>query len=235
MAAINENLDMMDDAQKETLIEQFRAYLEDVQRGVEPAPEFPAGEEQFAVTAELAALKNEVKLESRQVREALDQFKAVFDTLQAGYEALTRERQQRQQEEQQRRREALRPLLLQLLELYDRLQAGASLKPPPRRSWLGRWRRRQDETQWLEALREGQAITLRRLKQVLLDYHLKPVAAVGQPFDPYTMRAVEVESRTAVAPGLVTEEHRRGFFWDEELLRPAEVKVNKPDETEETV
>jgi len=224
---------MMDDAQKETLLEQFRAYLEDVQRGVEPAPEFPAGEEQFAVLAELAALKSEVKLESRQVREALDQFKAVFDTLQSGYEALTRELQHRQQEEQQQRREALRPLLLQLLELYDRLQAGASLKPPPRRSWLGRWRK--DEAQWLESLREGQAITLRRLNQILLDYQLKPVAAVGKPFDPYTMRAVEVESRAAVAPGLVTEEHRRGFFWGEELLRPAEVKVNKPNETEETV
>jgi molecular chaperone GrpE len=41
------------------------------------------------------------------------------------------------------------------------------------------------------------------------------------------MRAVEVESDHQLRNGIVTEELRKGFMWDKELLRIAEVKVNK--------
>jgi molecular chaperone GrpE len=41
------------------------------------------------------------------------------------------------------------------------------------------------------------------------------------------MRVIEVESRPDLAAGFVTGELRKGFVWNDELLRPAEVKVNK--------
>jgi molecular chaperone GrpE len=85
--------------------------------------------------------------------------------------------------------------------------------------------------QLIESLRTGQHITLRRLNQILSEYHLRPLEALDKPLDPHTMKVVEVESRADVAQGIVLDELRKGFFWDEELLRPAEVKVAKHDDT----
>lgn len=221
---------MLDEAAKETLIDQFRTYLDASQDALGPAFKPAPGEEQFSLFAELAALNSEVKRESRQVREALDQFKAMFATLQSGYDLMARELERRQQDEPRRRRETLRPLLLHLLEVYDRLQAGIEVSLPPRRSFMSRWRRPDEVGEWLASFREGQAITLRRLDQILSEYQLRPVDALGQSFDPHTMRVVEVESRADAAAGVVTAELRKGFYWGEDLLRPAEVKVNRRPE-----
>ena len=223
----------MEDSSKETLIEQFRTYLGDVESSTEPEPTFAESDE-FSVVAELAGLKSEVKRESRQIKEAVEQFKSALGTLQSGYETLTREFEQRQQDEKARQRQALRPLLLQLVELHDRLEAGVKLELKPRRSLLARWRRNDDLVELIESLREGQRMSLRRLTQILDDYQLRPLETLGKPFDPHTMKVVEVESRADVARGTVTGELRKGFFWDEELLRPAEVKVADETKRKET-
>jgi molecular chaperone GrpE len=44
----------------------------------------------FSVFVELAGLRNEVRTQSRLVKEALDQFRGVFDTLQASHATLER-------------------------------------------------------------------------------------------------------------------------------------------------
>jgi molecular chaperone GrpE len=49
----------------------------------------------------------------------------------------------------------------------------------------------------------------------------------GQPLDPHTMRVAEVDQRPDLANGIVTEELRKGYLWQGELLRLAEVKVNR--------
>ncbi|MFZ0257388.1 MAG: nucleotide exchange factor GrpE [Gammaproteobacteria bacterium] len=212
----------MDQAAKETLIGQFRAYLEEMDDAPEPmAPE----DDTFSLFAELAALKNEIKREARQVKEALDQFRTVFDTLQASNQALTRELESRRAIEKGLRQATLRPLLLQLLELHDRLEAGRELSAPAKHSLLMRSLCKQ--SQRLDALREGQEMTLRRLDRILGDYQVRPVEVMKRPLDPHTMRVIEVECRLDQPHGTVTGELRRGFFWDNELLRVAEVKVNK--------
>jgi molecular chaperone GrpE len=43
------------------------------------------------------------------------------------------------------------------------------------------------------------------------------------------MRAIEIENRNDVENGIVTGEIRKGFMWENEVLRLAEVKVNKID------
>lgn len=200
---------------------QFGAYLDEVDDESESAP----AEDAFSLFAELAGLKNEVKREARQVKEAIDQFSSVFSTLQTSNEALGRELESRRQGEQGLRRDTLRPLLYELLELRDRVEAGLELSAPPKRSLLGHLFRRHNER--LDALREGQRMTLRRLDRVLGNYRVRPVEAVNKPLDPHIMRVVEVEFRTDRPQGIVISELRKGFFWDEELLRTAEVKVNK--------
>lgn len=213
----------MDQAAKEELIAQFRTYLDEVRS--EPVPVTAPEGDAFSLFAELSGLRNELKRESRQVKEALDQFRSVFATLQADNETLSRELESRRAAAMELRREALRPLLLQLLELRDRLEAGLALGVPPRPSLLARLSRQQDRL--LEALREGQEMTLRRLDRTLGDYQVRPLEVLGKSLDPHTMRVVEVELRPDQEQGIVTGELRKGFFWNDELLRVAEVKVNK--------
>jgi len=74
----------MDTETKEQLLDRFRAYLDKLPEAtpVESA-ETDRRTDLYSLFAELAALKNEVRLESRQVKTALDEFRAVFETLQA--------------------------------------------------------------------------------------------------------------------------------------------------------
>ena len=77
----------MDTDTRERLLEQFRAALDTL-------PDTPEADETgrrtdlYSLFAELVALKNEVRLESRQVKTALDEFRAVFETLQASQTQL---------------------------------------------------------------------------------------------------------------------------------------------------
>lgn len=210
----------MDQAAKEDLMAQFRAYLDEMEGEPVTATEGDA----FSLYAELSGLKNEVKRESRQLKEALDQFKSMFDTLRTGNEALTRELESRRSAEKALRKETLRPLLVQLLDLRDRLEAGLTQTARSKPAALWPCRR---QGRLLKALREGQEMTLRRMDRILSDYGIQALEVMGRPLDPHTMRVVEVESRPDQEQGMVTGELRKGFLWDDELLRTAEVKVNK--------
>ena len=61
-----------------------------------------------------------------------------------------------------------------------------------------------------------------------------PITVVDRPFDPRLARVVGTTRDPARAAGLVVQELRAGFHWDDELLRAAEVIVNATDaKTEE--
>jgi molecular chaperone GrpE len=58
-------------------------------------------------------------------------------------------------------------------------------------------------------------------------YQVLPIDCVGKALDPHTMNAVEIAHDPKVANGTVVEELRKGFLFENEVLRLAEVKVNK--------
>jgi molecular chaperone GrpE len=217
---------------KEQLLERFRAYLDEFP---DVAPAEPAEESRrtdlYSLFAELVTLKNEVRLESRQVKTVLDEFRAVFEILQASQSQLGGELDRARAALPEQRRAALKPVLLELVELYDRLEAGLralqNYRPTVLGRLLGLGRR---ERALLHAITEGQDISLRRLEQMLSNQQVAALAALGQPLDPHTMRAAEVEQRNDVDNGVVTEELRKGYTWQGELLRLAEVKVNRRPE-----
>ncbi|WP_295885124.1 nucleotide exchange factor GrpE [uncultured Thiohalocapsa sp.] len=219
----------MEDAAKDALAARFRAYLD-----LPPAPEVPASvsaeappaPDLFTLLAEVAALKNEVKLESRQVKGALDEFRGLFETLKSAHDRLADEQQRRREHERAAQAREHRDLLLELLELRDRMQAGhASAAGHRPRGLFGRRRVRA----FAAAMADGQAMSLRRLDETLARRGVRPLAAVGQPFDPHRMHAAEVESDPARPAGEVIRELRPGFLLHGELLRLAEVVVNRPD------
>ena len=208
------------------MIEQFRRYLDESPLKEANQKELNEGTDLHALFTELTALRTEVKQESRQFKGALDHFRVAFDALQTSYADLATEAQQRQNETQQQQRDILRPVLQMLLEQRDRMAEALAMMQAHRPSLLGRFCKK--EMRVITSWREGQDMALRRLDQLLAKHNVQPINVVGEKFTPTTMCAVEVESREGLAEGMVIAELRKGFKWNDELLRVAEVKVNRP-------
>jgi len=217
----------LDDSIKQALIDRFRGYLDMVEDGEEPPDDPGETADLFSVLVEMAALRSEVRTESRLVKEALEQFRGVFDSLQASQATLQRELDRARTETRDQAQSALRPLLLDVIDLRDRLVAALTLSAAARPRWRdGLWRRdRSGVAAWQEGLR----MTLRRLDQVLLDRRVVATQLAGLPFDPRLARAIGTAADSAVAEGTVIEEVRAGFLWDDQVLRTAEVIVSKGD------
>jgi molecular chaperone GrpE len=212
----------MDPDTKERLIEQFRACLD-------------SGEDELAdegepvdlrtLLAEMAALKNEVRLQARQFKTALEQMHSLSEVLREHNQALVRDLERSRLHAADAKAQAERGLLLGLLELRDRLQAGLDAqiawRPSPLLRLLGGAQR------YARSLREGSALTLQRLDELLASHRVRPIAAVGHALDPQCMHAAAVEWAPEAAEGVVLRELRRGFYQGTELLRAAEVVVNK--------
>jgi molecular chaperone GrpE len=83
------------------------------------------------------------------------------------------------------------------------------------------------------AVVEGLRAIHKRLTEALKAQGVTPIETVGQQFDPTRHEAVgAIEAGTSksgivLEPGAVTDETRRGYLWDGEVLRPASVHVAK--------
>jgi molecular chaperone GrpE len=212
----------MDAGAKDALMVRLGTYLEGLDQ-IPPQPEAGAPD-LFTLLVELTALKNEVKIESRQVKAALDIFRETFDTLRQAYDRLEGEQARQGVREAREHQEAERDLLVELLELRDRLQAGHSQLSRYRPGWLAR---RGGAATYVADIATGQGMLLRRLDEILARRDLHPLPALGQRFDPMTMHAIQTAQDAKQPDGLVLTETRTGFLYRGRLLRPAEVIVNK--------
>lgn len=212
---------------KEDLLARLRDYLDRADEpSAAPAADEAEAPDLFSLLSELAALKNEVKLEARQVKTALDEFRNVFEALETANSRAEQEQQRRREQEQANRARERKDLLLELLDLRDRLQAGhaAAAGYRPR----GLFGRRQARA-FAASMAEGLAMNLRRLDETLARRGVQPLPALGRLFDPHRMHAAELASDPERRVGEVLAEQRAGFLLDGELLRSAEVVVNRPD------
>lgn len=216
----------MDDAAKESLLQQFRDYLDGIDALPETTGNDPGSGEAdlFTVFVELAAVRNEVRTESRLVKEALDQFRGAFDTLRSAQVTLEQELKRAHAEARERREALMRPLLLDLLDLRDRLEAALKHRAPPTSQWMARWRRKPTEP---DNWREGISITARRLDRILAERRVRRMNLTGERFDPRLARVVDTAPDSRAAPGVIVEEVCAGYMWDDDLLRIAEVIVSK--------
>jgi len=165
-----------------------------------------------------------VRLQARQFKAALEELHGFGERLREHNDSLHRELERARAQAADAQRKAERGLLMGLLELRDRLQAGLDAvlqwrASPLQRLWAG-------EQRFVHSVREGSALTLQRLDELLASHRVRPIAALGQPLDPQRMHAVAVESVPQAAEGVVLRELRRGFCQGDELLRAAEVIVN---------
>lgn len=215
----------MDEHIKQALLSRFSAYLDSAADQPEPPHDPGEATDLYSLFVEMAGLRSEVRTESRLVKEALDQFRGVFDLLRTSQATLQQELDRVRAETRAQANAALRPLLLDVIDLRDRLLAALKLVATGRPHWSDRLLRRNalGGAAWQEGLR----MTVRRLDQVLLDRGVVATHLVGQPFDPRRARVVATAPDASVAEGTVIEEVRTGFLWEDQVLRTAEVIVSK--------
>ncbi|MGA9977383.1 MAG: nucleotide exchange factor GrpE [Candidatus Sulfotelmatobacter sp.] len=75
--------------------------------------------------------------------------------------------------------------------------------------------------------RGGIELIYKQLQDSLAKLGVRPVPAVGEPFDPHYHEAIEMVETTDAADHEVLEELQRGYKFKDRLLRPAMVKVAK--------
>jgi molecular chaperone GrpE len=216
----------VDDSLRRALLERFNAWLDAAEAGSEPTAEPEQTTDLYSLFVELAGLRTEVRTESRLVKEALDQFRSAFDTLQASHVTLQRELDRARAEVRDGRCDTLRPLLLDVVDLRDRLSAALAMLGAALPRWPERlWRRQAVHGQ---AWQDGLRLTLQRLDHILRDRGVEAMQLLGRPLDPRLARAIGTVPNHAVAEGTVVEEVRTGFLWEDAVLRTAEVVVSRP-------
>ena len=224
---------------KERALDDFRRWLDEL----EEMP--PAGAEQeppscdlHDLFAELAALRQEVRLQNREQSRAGRELANAA----ARYDAIDRTTRRRDEElaalERRVARAAEDRCLLSVLDLRDALVRGRAAARKLRKAGktagkkAGRKRalRRKPFRRLQPAIAgvvDGYELALRRCDRALARYDVRAVPAVGGRFDARTMHAVETRRVADREDGVVVDEFVSGFVRDGEVLRLAEVAVNR--------
>lgn len=215
---------MISESQKENLLHEIAAYLDNFELISHSTDEKP---DLASLFAELAGLKSEVKIEARQFKTALDTLSDALNCVGNANQALTSELDAYAVRLQQHRLEILRPLLLEMVDLYDRLSIGLDVLHHyhPVASLFKK--SREQDVRFIMSFRQGQELSLKRFEQVLQKQRVYPITCLGKMLDPHTMNAVEIDRDPKIDNGIVLEELRKGFLFEDQVLRIAEVKVNK--------
>ncbi|MGH8476477.1 MAG: nucleotide exchange factor GrpE [Methylococcales bacterium] len=216
----------MDEVIKQQLLSEFYEYIDTDGSAGNEARDPDRTVDLYSLLQEFIALKTEVKIEARQFKSALAQFQSTLDQLSAEKSSLSDLLEQQKAAAQKEKDSALRALLLQLLDLRDRIFEGLKVAESVRFKAFTFCRRKRERAV-IEGLRTGQSLTLKRLDQLLASYQVLPIEVLDKAFDPMTMRASELEHRSDVESGRITGELRKGYFWRDQVLRIAEVMVNK--------
>ena len=227
----------METEKKEELVSRFRDYLmtvsDDIRRPTEKL-------DLFSLYSEIKALKNEVKIESRHIKQG---FVGMQEALELRDKNSLRPADSKEGPE-------LAPLLDGIIDLYDRIHASIRALPEPaqheqqtehkeKKSFWSRRRKKEEEErkeraqrlqreqEMIASMRAGQQMLLDRILGLLLAWDITPVAALEQRFDPHSMRALGTDSLPDLADGTVSAEIRTGFQQQDRILRLADVRVNR--------
>lgn len=209
---------------KQQLLEEFADYLEQSEFDETDLDRQP---DLNSMLTELAGLKVEIKAESRHLKTMLDQFSESLETLKHDNKALTEELNRSQQRLAEHQLDTRRKMILEFLDVYDRLAAGVAVinKYKPVDS-LFNHSKKQDR-RFIKSIRDGQDMSIKRLEQLLQSYQVHAIETEGKMLDPQTMTAVATINKKNLPHGQVVEEIRKGFYLENSVLRLAEVRVNK--------
>jgi molecular chaperone GrpE len=212
----------MSDTHKSKLLEEFQSYLSTVDLSQLVSEQPP---DLNTLLSEITSLKSEVKAEARQFKNTLDTLTEALNVLQSDNKALTTELASHENHLHKQRSELSRTILMDMVDIYDRLLVGLAVlqNHKPASSFFGK----KTDDRFINSIQEGQEMMLKRVEQLLQRHQISPIECLGNMLDPYTMNAVEIGRDPKLTNGIVIEELRKGFMFEKEVLRLAEVKVNK--------
>jgi len=174
-------------------------------------PVVPEVEEAFANDATATPPQSPleaVTTERDELREQMLRLRAEMENM--------RKRMNRERDEE--RRYAALPMTRELLPVIDNLHralaAGEKDKNP-------------------DALLQGVGMVARQLEEVLQRHEIKPIPALGQPFDPNLHEALQQVPTNEHPPMTVIQEYERGFQLHDRVVRPSKVIVSSAPPAEE--
>lgn len=85
----------------------------------------------------------------------------------------------------------------------------------------------EEETQDKSCILEGVELTRKEILRVLEKYEVKPIDALGMPFDPNFHEAVGQEESETEGDNIVVRELLKGYTMHNRLIRPSMVIVSK--------
>lgn len=146
--------------------------------------------------------------EIEELRRQLEESHQRLLRVQADYDNF---RRRTRQEKEEMAKYASMQLIVQLLPVLDNFDRALAAS-------------RQSED--VEALAKGVEMVYRQLFQVLEQEGLKPIEAVGQPFNPEFHEAVMREESGEHEEDTVIEELQKGYMLKDKVIRPSMVKVS---------
>jgi len=120
----------------------------------------------------------------------------------------------RKRQERDREQDALRTrmnILRQFLPVVDDLHRAIKNIPPEYAA-----------TDWVK----GVSLIESKFQSILRSMGVKPIEAVGQPFDPNYHSALMQEESEQYPAGVVSDEFEKGYLIEDQVLRPTLVKVS---------
>ena len=76
-----------------------------------------------------------------------------------------------------------------------------------------------------EGVMQGVELTSKQYQEILSRFGVKPIASVGQRFDPAIHHAAATVEAKGREPNTVAEEYEKGYYLHDRVLRPATVTV----------
>ena len=210
---------------KDDLLDDFLRWIDDCTDcdapGSEPAPPEPDLRDLYA---EFAALRQETRLQNREQARAGRELARAAERYDAAVGSMTQYERDLAVFARHAARSAENDCLRSILDLHDVLARGlaAATELVNRRGLLFR------PPRGLDGIVQGYGIALRRFDRTLSGFGVVRLQATGQPFDPRTMHAVEIRQVEGVQDGIVLDEQRCGYVRDADVLRLADVVVNRP-------
>lgn len=225
VAGTRRRMSMFDDWKAE-IETNFRHWLAELEPPDLPpaSPETPpAVPDLYSFFEALTALAGDVRKNSRRHHETLARFSETLESVQEGMaelgQRLAAERREHAHREEAGRKQLLTPFA-EMLERLTRLERKLASSPHGGIFFgTAKWKKAR------ESFRQGFALLREHFESLLKTEGIAPMETVGREFDPSRMKAVAVEKTDALPHNTVMEELSRGFFYKNEILKFAEVKI----------
>jgi hypothetical protein len=170
----------------------------------------------------LCVLRSDVSKSSRRSHDTFARFSGSLD----GFERALQEISHRLAAEAPHGRMPLaaqKKLLAPFAQMLERMDRLADKLTDPPKAGIFAFRRK-----WMAdraALQQGFDLLREHFKLLLREAGVVPMETVGHLFDPTKMKAVAVEESVAVVHNTVIEELAAGYYFKDEVLKFAEVKI----------